>query len=416
MIKKALNMKRGKTNVSRLTYKYRIYPTIKQEQMLHRMIAITRRMYNWMLAERKEYFDRTGHSLSDDKIDQRKPIATIRNENIDYFGVLPASAIGYLDIRLDETYSNFFRGLRENQNIGFPKPKSFKYWNSFRVKYIGGFSLKDRETSIRFDNLFTQKYFNDKKDYGFIKVRTHRKWPEHYKPKTVDLIVKRNSNKKIRDKFYITISLEFEKTIHELSYDKENCIGIDFGLKPHNLMTLSDGEFIQYPFSISKLEEEASKKKSRATRGSTLRHLSNRQKKKLQLANKLTEHISNKKKDFIHNLTRDLERKYNVIIIEDFKSKFVMEAEQGYIRKLAHQAAIAKLVETLEYKLGNRLIKVDPAYTSKMCSKCKNINRDFKTEEIYKCDKCGLIIDRDKNAALNIQQKGLDIMFNKDTI
>jgi len=219
------------------------------------------------------------------------------------------------------------------------------------------------------------------------------------------------------DKWYANLICNYN-----LTKDNNNgWVGLDMGLI--NLIVDSLGNkfkplkiLIKYLGKLKKENRRLSKKKFRS---------SNWKKQKIVLS-KLHEKISELRKDFLHKLSNDYVEKYKYIVVEDLNIKEMVEKKdingnkkkRVVSNKNVIDASWNMFINMLDYKLkqsGGELIKVDPKNTTQTCSKCGNIKegKDKLTcrDRIYKC-KCGLELDRDYNAALNILQRGKEL-FNR---
>lgn len=140
----------------------------------------------------------------------------------------------------------------------------------------------------------------------------------------------------------------------------------------------------------------------------TMSDFSNVEKARVTKA-KLQKHLANKRKDFLHKLTTDLVRQYDIIVIEDIRSQRMMRTSS--LAKSIANAAWREFRIMLDYKCrwyGKQLIAVSPNYTSQECSNCHHIDGK-KTLDIreWTCSKCSTHHDRDINAAKNILNRGL---------
>ena len=131
-----------------------------------------------------------------------------------------------------------------------------------------------------------------------------------------------------------------------------------------------------------------------------------------QIKARYQQRIANKRKDYLHKLTTNLVKRYDVIVIEDLKTKNLQK--NHHLAKSIANASWYQFRSMLEYKCawyGKYLIVVKPNYTSQICSKC-GFNSGKKPLEIreWTCPKCGVHHDRDINAAVNILNKGLKLL------
>ena len=181
-------------------------------------------------------------------------------------------------------------------------------------------------------------------------------------------------------------------------------VGVDLGIK--TLATLSDGTVIENPRYLRKSERRlkmAQKALSRKVKGS------NRRAKARAKVARIHAHVANQRQDAIHKATTMIAQTYLHISVEDLN--VVGMVKNHRLAKAVSDAAFAEFHRQLEYKTaktGARLHVVDRWYpSSKTCSKCGAVKAKLSlAERVYKCDGCGLVIDRDLNAAVNILVAG----------
>ena len=185
---------------------------------------------------------------------------------------------------------------------------------------------------------------------------------------------------------------------------KGDSVGVDLGIK--TLATLSNGTVFENPRHLKKSERKlrrAQQTLSRKTPGSN-----RRAKAKARVA-RIHAHVANQRKDALHKLTTHLASKYSEISIEDLNVSGM--AKNHALAKSVMDASFGEFRRQLEYKTtrtGARLNIVDRWYpSSKMCSRCGRVKAKLSlSERTYKCDGCGLVMDRDLNAAININVAG----------
>ena len=124
--------------------------------------------------------------------------------------------------------------------------------------------------------------------------------------------------------------------------------------------------------------------------------------------------IQRRRKGFLHKLAHDIVRKNDVIVFEELNVKKMKERpDQGpAVRDRYTEASWGELIRILRPKAeeaGAELILVDPRNTSRTCSGCGNVKADLQlSDRTYQCDCCGMVMDRDRNAAINILHRGLN--------
>jgi len=360
------------------SYKYRIYPTKSQITILNNTFEICRKVYNNTLALRKNawgcdhksltLFD-THYYLKQWKIDQPE-LKTVYSQ-----------VLQHVQFRVDFAFQAFFRRLKSGETPGYPRFKGRGRYNSITYPQWGNGGTKIDSNIILFPKI------------GQIKTVFHR--PVVGKIKIVS--IRRTST----NKWFVSIICDdIPKNI--LPESQEH-VGIDVGLKTFAM--LSNGEFVDNPRFYRQEEKNiksADKKASLCKKGSIERKLARR------VVARIYERISNKREDFVHKFSRSLANRYGIICFEDLKTSEMIK--DNYLSKSIMDAAWRKLIHHTTYKAeeaGRVVVLVDPKNTSQICSKCGKIVQKDLYIRIHDCPSCGLRIDRDLNAAINILRLGL---------
>ena len=207
-------------------------------------------------------------------------------------------------------------------------------------------------------------------------------------------------------KFYASVLFEYED---DISYqaDLNNAIGLDYA--SNGLFVDSNGRrgtnHKFYREAQKKLAKEQ-RKLSRKTKGSKNYY------KQLFITNKLHRHIANQRSDNLHKLSTEIANQYNVVCVEDLNMAAI--GNKGFKNgKATYDNGYGMFLRMLEYKLSDRgktFVKVDKFYpSSQICSCCGNRKKLELSDRKYICT-CGLEIDRDLNAAINIKNEGLRLL------
>jgi putative transposase len=356
-----------------ITYKFRIYPTHEQETKIQEIFNIETQIYNIMIKRIKEM------NAKNKKItekDLKQIIYELKNlwENKVYFTVIYS-----IEKRVFGNLKGLYKLKKRNKNANTLKLKK-KFSYLFYKHY--GFKIKS-------DSILLLKI-------GKIKVRFHRP----IEGKVIGVGIKKDKD----NKWYAFIIVKLNKK----PLPKTNrVVAIDWGIE--KLITTSDGISIENPLIWDQLEERIKKLQRdlrRKKKGSK-----NYEKARMKLA-KIYKHAQNLMNDYLHKVTIWLIKNYDVIYIENIKiKKLIHMTKSKKLRKHILSANYYKFLKMLIYKAklyGKRVIKVSPKNTSKKCSRCGYINKKLSLKDrIFKCPKCGLEIDRDYNAALNILNAGL---------
>ena len=348
-------------------YKYRIYPDAEQMQFFAKCFGCVRFVYNRMLSDRIEHYNLTGKSLNNTPAQYKSEFTWLKE--------VDSLALANAQMNLNTAYRNFFR----DKSNGFPKFKSKKN-NNF------SYTTNNQKGTVYVEN----GYIKLPKLKSPVKIRQHRSFEGVIKSCTI--------SKAPSGKYHISILVETE--IQKLPASDMR-VGIDVGIK--DFAVLSNGEAYKNPKHLRKSEKRLAKLHrdlSRKQIGS-----SNRNKARIKVA-KLHEKIANQRMDFLHKKSTEIIRKNQAIVIEDLKVKNLMKNHN--LAKSIAEVSWSRFREMLDYKsrwYGRELIIAPPDYpSSQLCSDCGN--RSSQTKDlacrVYICPECGLEIDRDYNASLNL--------------
>ena len=283
-------------------------------------------------------------------------------------------------------WSKSRKGDRKGRKVGFPK---FKAKGSATPKFTygtGSFGLiKDDPKALKLPRI----------------GRVH--CMENVAKRVGEAKVKRMTISQRAGRWYASLTVEREdKPVKRAP--KGGAVGVDLGVK--TLATLSDGTVIKNPRYLRKSERKL-KKAQQALSGKTKG--SNRRAKAKAKVARIHAHVANRRSDAMHKLTTRLTRKYSDISIEDLHVAGMVK--NHHLAKSIMDAAFGEFRRQLEYKTtraGARLHVVDRWYrSSKTCSGCGGVKAKLSlSERTYRCDSCGLVLDRDLNAAINLMVAG----------
>jgi len=180
-------------------------------------------------------------------------------------------------------------------------------------------------------------------------------------------------------------------------------VGIDVGLE--SFATLSNGEKIDHPRffrSEEKALAKAQRRLSKCEKGTPDRM------KALKVVQRIHERIANKRYYFAHQVSHDLVERFGLIAFEDLSITKMLN--NHCLAKSVSDAAWRMLVTITSYKAesaGSIVVLVDPRNTSQLCSRCGLKVTKLLSDRVHECPECGLVMDRDENAAINILRLGL---------
>lgn len=382
--------------------KVMLIPNNKQKSKMFQSAGVARFAYNWTLARQKESYDNGGKFLSN--YDLRKEFTQLKKKEEyswlnNYSNDIAKQAIKDACI----SYKRFFKGQSK-----FPKFKSKK--KSKPRFYVDTDQIQFTEKSIKLAKL-TLSQKKNKQKFNWIRLAERNRIPTDSKY-TNPRVTFDGLN------WWISVGIEF---IGKINTNTKEGIGIDLGIK--NLAVCSD---ILEPYKninkalttkklkkkIRRVQRQISKKYLINKKGESYCKTSNiikSEKKLLKLNHKLT----NIHQNYLHQVTTEIiNRKPKFIVLEDLNVKGLMK-NKSLSRAIAEQC-FYEFYRQIEYKTSWNNIKfivADKFYpSSKICSCCGQIKKHLKlSERIYKCDKCGYLIDRDKNASINLLNYGKSI-------
>lgn len=361
------------------TYKYRIYPTKAQESILNKMLEQCCWLYNKVLETRKDAYEQDGKSLG--LYDTQNMIPQWKKEK-ESLKLVHSLVLQNVNIRVDLAFKAFFRRVKAGEEPGYPRFKGYGRYDSMTYPQYGN------GANLVGDKLNLSKL-------GSVKVKLHRELCGT--PKTVT--IRRASS----GKWFVSFSVECEA---EPLPEEIKVVGIDVGLE--HFATLSNGDQVDNPRFFRKEEKalaKAQRRLSKATKGTPERA------KYRKVVSKIHERISNRRNDFAHKLSSTLVNTYGFIAFEDLSITNMMQ--NGHLAKSIGDAAWNQLVQYTSYKAvdaGRSVVLVDPRNTSKRCSRCSTLVEKALSVRVHNCPVCGLSINRDVNAAINILALGLQRM------
>ena len=364
----------------RKSFKYRIYLTNGQRCILEQQLEECRWAYNELLAERKRAYEERGESL---RLYDTQALLPVWKLTRPALKLVHSLVLQNVNIRVDLAFHAFFRRVKEGvEKAGFPRFKSFGRYDSLTyAQYGNGVRLED-------ERLILSKV-------GAVHVVLHR--PVAGTPKTVTLTRSRTG------KWFACFSCETEA---EPLPPTGEIVGVDVGL--HNFATLSNGKPpIPNPRFYRRDEADLKRVQQRKDAAKNAQNWPENAKEKGILAC-IHERIANRRSDFAHKESRTLVNAYQVIVCEDL-APMEMGRSRG-MRKSIVDVAWTQFIQMTVAKAeeaGRRVILVNPKNTTKMCSTCGEIVPKKLSVRVHTCPVCGLVMDRDENAALNILQRGL---------
>lgn len=354
-------------------YKYRLYPTRKQITALASQLDGHRFLYNQALAQRKDAYEKTGKGIGYSTQattllpELRKISEQIANCNY--------SSLQQTLRRLDKAFKAFFRRVKAGDKPGYPRFKSFDRFSTINYATLGD------GCQVKAGRLYLQ-------NVGHVKIKWHREIDG--KVKTVS-VSRRNEN------WYASFTVECDTVALPST---GNRVGVDVGL--NSFITTSDGEQIVAPkfFRVSEKKLKAAQQRlSRRKKGGNRRHEARR------LVAKRHEKIANQRLDFCHKTAHALVQANDHIVVENLNIQNMLK--NRHLSKSIADVSWGIFLSVLKSKAesaGRVYEEVNPRGTSQRCSVCGEVVKKSLAVRVHKCPSCGLSLDRDVNAALNIFQ------------
>lgn len=350
----------------RKAFEFRIYPDSEQKDKLAVQFGCSRFVYNHYRAVREGYYQDTGTGLN------YNDCATDLTERlkVDHPWLKDADSqvIQQALMDLDKAYKNFFEGRAD-----YPR-----------------FKRKHGKQSVRYPQRFKvegEQIYLPK--VGWVKAVFHRKMEGQMKNATV--------SKTKTGKYFVSIQCEVE---HVQPESNPNKVGIDLGLT--TFATFSTGEKIDNPRNLKVSERRLKIRQRRLSR--KVKGSNSRGKARFAVA-AIHEKIANQRKDFHHKLSRTIVDTFGVIAFESLNVAGMMKNHN--LAKAIADAGWNQFVNFVEYKAGwdgREVLRVDRFFpSSKLCSDCGAKHKALPLNiRQWVCTECGVIHDRDGNAAINI--------------
>jgi putative transposase len=359
----------------RKAYKYKLKPTPEQARQLEEVVWRCRVLYNTALEERITAYRRCSVTIS--RYQQEAELKDLRADMPEY-AAIHSHVLQDVLARLDKTYQAFFRRVQAGKTPGFPRYQGRTRYHSFTYKEYGN--------GARLDNGFLVL-----SKIGRIAVRWSR--PIEGAPKTVTI-------SKEADGWYAILSCA-DVPVRPLP--PTGCeTGVDVGLKV--FLITADGLVIDNPRHYRRGEKQLAKANKRVSRR---KKGSKRRGKAVTQLGKAHQTVKRQRADFHHKTALRLLRTYDTIYLEDLRVANLVRNRQ--LAKSISDAGWAQFRAILEAKAacaGRRVVAVPPAYTSQDCSGCGERAPKSLSVRTHVCPSCGLMLDRDENAARNIQWAG----------
>ena len=362
-------------------FRYRLKPTKAQIAKLNEQLELCRWVYNKTLAIRRDAFKQEGRSVS---YFETKRMLPVWKESKPELSMVHSQVLQDVVLRVNLAFKAFFRRVQSEEGPGYPRFKGKNRYDSISYPQ-SGFSIDDNK-------LWLSKI-------GEIKFWLHRPIEGYVKRLTI--------RRSATNKWYVSFLVE--ESINHILETTEKVVGIDMGIT--NFAVLSNGEIVENPRFLLTDEEML---KSEQSKRDKLPKGSPERRKASRAVSHLYERVANRRENFAQQLSRKLVKAYGTICFEDLNITNMVH--NHILAKSILDAAWNKSVQYTIYKAaeaGRKVVLVNPANTSQMCSNCGQIAKKDLSVRVHDCPYCGLSIDRDLNASRNILRLGLQSLAKK---
>ena len=367
-----------------LAKKVRIYPTKEQEQKLWQSVGTARFIYNYTLAKQEENYKNGGKFISDGII--RKELTQLKKSELIWLNEVSNNVTKQAVKDACNAYKRFFKGLAKKPKFKIRKKSKPSFYNDTS-------KLKVKEKKVLIEKV------------GWIKTNEQ-----------IPIDVKYNNPRVTYDNkyWYISVGVEVDKKQEELT---DISLGIDLGLK--DLAVCSDGKVfknINKTKEVKNLEKRLKQKQrqiskkyeiNKIKKGGSCQFIKTKNIEKLENTTKLMHRkLTNIRDNYIHQVTTSIVKtKPYRIVIEDLNVSGMIKNK--HLSDSVRKQCFNKFRQYITYKAelyGIGLVIADRFYpSSKTCSECGSIKKDLKLKDrVYRCPHCGVVIDRDYNASLNL--------------
>jgi putative transposase len=377
---------RSEQRIIQQAYRFELDPNQAQRVLLAKSIGASRYVYNWGLAESKRRYELTGKRPR--LGDLKAQLVGLKQSEAPWLYEVSAH-IGQSALKdLNVAFERFFKSVKgEGPKAGYPRFKRKGERDSARLYEV---TLAERH--LRLPNIGRVRLKETCRGHGF-------------EGRVLSATIRRRA-----DRWFVSLTVEREREIvlPKPVREPNDVVGVDLGLTA--AAVIHDGKTIRVVEPQRALRKNLVKLRrldrqlARKQRGS-----GNREKAKLRRA-RLHYRISCQRQDMLHQLSSSLARTKSVIVLEDLHVRGMQRNKQ--LALSVSDAGIGELRRQLTYKSdwhGSTLIVADRWFpSSKLCSGCGTIKDTLSLgERVYDCDVCGLSLDRDENAAVNLRRLGL---------
>ena len=397
-------------------FKYLLQPDPTQVDYLLKAFGCKRKMYNEYVSRMLEKLESIG--FEDGKITYSKlnlPSPAKIKKEFPFMKEIDSIVFCNAEIAFKNAINKYNENAYKKQYTKSALKKQKTIGRALTFKDLKGLpsfkSKKDGYDSFTTNNQSTVSGDTIKIEGNCIKIpklKTPIKFIKHRELPPDAVIKNITISKDSKNKFYISINVEYYVLDNKVNINKDKVVGLDYSQS--DFYYSSDGKIANYPRYYRKLEKRLIKEQRKL---SSKTYNSGNWLRQKKVVNRLQTKIANQRKDWIHKESYRLAESFDAVVVEDIDLRNLAQCLS--LGKNVHDNGFGMFRTFLKYKLedrGKQLIKIDKMFpSSKMCSGCGSVKKDLPLDNrTYTCDKCGLIINRDYNASINIKNEGLKIL------
>lgn len=374
----------------RLAYQYRLRLTKDQIVEIERWLEMLRHQYNYLLADRFDWYERNRTSVNacplvchlpelrekPDYYSQKRSLVQLKKDR-PWYGEIQSQVLQDCVKRVDLAFQRYLKGDCNGNRSGKPRFKGKGRYRSLTFPSMG-------EKPITGNQLKLPKF-------GAVKLVYHRPIPDGFQIKTATVSRK-------ADGYYVTLSIQDDSVPSSVSKDDiQNPVGIDMGLKSFLIKSdNSDVPIPQYYRKAQKRLRKVQKRVSRKVKGS------NNRAKAVEKLGKAHKKVADTRKDFHFKTAKSLTDNHDLIAFEKLNIKGLVRTKLSKSILDAGWGQFLSILQTKAENAGLLTVAVNPRNTSQNCSNCGHKVPKKLKDRVHSCPKCGYTADRDVNAAINI--------------
>lgn len=355
------------------SHKIRIYPTREQEVQLYKTAGASRYVYNWAIDQWKSMYDAFDKGLSQEKPSAFKLSAKWTRERPDWSHETYRKAQTRAIINVGTAFENLWRG-----KAAYPKFHKKGRKDSF---YVSNDDAHIRGSHITFPRI------------GKVRLAE----PLRYTGKIMSYVVSTYAGQ-----WFVSVQVELASDARPRCEAPNSAVGIDVGLS--HIAVASDGTVLDMPKSLKRLDAHLKAIQRKISKKA--KHSRNRS-KALRRKQKVQRRINDIRKDAVHKFTSTVTKNHGIVVTENLNIEGMKQTGHKSLRRSLAHSLMGEVIRQVSYK-AQKHIMVDRFFpSSKRCSNCGFVKTSLDlSERTYKCEACGMILDRDYNASLNLMQAG----------